>query len=40
MLTCASLVRFIPSVFALPFALTGSPPASRHVPLTWERVER
>ncbi|HSL22344.1 MAG TPA: UbiA-like polyprenyltransferase [Vicinamibacterales bacterium] len=36
--TYASFVRFSHSVFALPFALTGALLASRHVPLTSERV--
>ena len=36
--TYASFVRVSHSVFALPFALTGALLASRHVPLTWERV--
>ena len=36
--TYASFVRISHSVFALPFALTGALLASRHVPLTWERV--
>lgn len=36
--TYASFVRFSHSVFALPFALTGALLASRHEPLTWERV--
>jgi 4-hydroxybenzoate polyprenyltransferase len=34
----ASFVRFSHSVFALPFALVGALLASRHVPLTWQRV--
>jgi 4-hydroxybenzoate polyprenyltransferase len=36
--TYAAFVRISHSVFALPFALTGALMASRHVPLTWERV--
>jgi 4-hydroxybenzoate polyprenyltransferase len=36
--TYAAFVRISHSVFALPFALTGALLASRHVPLTWERV--
>lgn len=36
--TYASFVRFSHSVFALPFALTGALLASRHEPLTWQRV--
>ena len=36
--TYAAFVRVSHSVFALPFALTGALLASRHVPLTWERV--
>jgi 4-hydroxybenzoate polyprenyltransferase len=36
--TYGSFVRFSHSVFALPFALTGALLASRHVPLTWERI--
>jgi 4-hydroxybenzoate polyprenyltransferase len=36
--TYAAFVRISHSVFALPFALTGALLASRHVPLSWERV--
>ena len=38
LLTYASFVRVTHSVFALPFALTGALLASRHAPLTWDRV--
>ena len=38
LLTYASFVRVSHSVFALPFALTGALLASRHAPLTWDRV--
>jgi 4-hydroxybenzoate polyprenyltransferase len=36
--TYASFVRVSHSVFALPFALVGALLASRHAPLTWDRV--
>src|SRR5688572_2175317 len=36
--TYFSFVRFSHSIFALPFALTGAPLASRTHPLTWTRV--
>ena len=36
--TYASFVRISHSVFALPFALTGALLASRHAPLTWDRI--
>ena len=36
--TYASFVRFSPSVFALPFALTGALLAFRLVPFSWARV--